>query len=144
MTMSDIFPLFALKVVTYPSSMALFVKGCSPLVTLSSGPRFPRALRKNTWDNRLRLPGGRGSCDQWKANCRVRIIWVWMLRIPGFEYSRHKKHQKALYEYADAHALNVWCIYLRLPYSLSSFEFSGILELFAPTWTGLNFWDQSR
>lgn len=48
------------------------------LFWLSHRRSFPMFIHGTPWNN-VRREGGRGSCDQWKANCRVRIIWILML-----------------------------------------------------------------
>ena len=107
--MSDIFPLFALKVVTYPSSVALFATGCSPLVTLSTGPRFPQVLRKKTWDNRLKKLSASQVAEGVATNGKQTVVYAsFGFGCSGYPVSSMAR--KSIYEYADAQALNVWCI----------------------------------
>ena len=105
--MSDIFPLFALQVVTYPSSVALFVKGCNPVVTVSSGPRFPRALRKKTWDNCLHTHDQ--VAEGIATNGKQTVVYASF----GFGCSGYPVSSMARKAYMSMQmpkALNVWCI----------------------------------
>ena len=98
-----------LHIHTYPSSVALFVKGCSPLVTVSTGPRFPRALRKKTWDNRLKKLSASQVAEGVATNGKQTVVYASF----GFGCSENpvsSMARKSIYEYADAQALNVWCI----------------------------------